>query len=114
MCSSVQQIYHEYDELIRSLNLIYVRIQNSANLIERVKWKIYWTEVRDTSIMQLNEKVSVAMAENERKSLEQQLLALTLSRIAEGFVRETSYSEKGENSCFSHRLNCPKHVSFKV
>jgi hypothetical protein len=96
----VEQLYHQYHELERSLNCIYDRIQTSPTLIERVHWKLCWMEVRNSCILQLTEKISAHMARNECNQLEQELLRLTLYRIDEGFVREASISEKGCNSFF--------------
>jgi hypothetical protein len=104
MRSKVQRLYHEYGELVRSLDAIYAKIQASFTLIERVHWKIHWMEVRDTCILQLNEKISALVTRNECNAMEKELLSITLSRIEEGFVKETSYSEKSSDSLFSYGL----------
>lgn len=110
----VEQLYRQYHELERSLNCIYDRIQTSPTLIERVHWKLRWMEVRDSCILQLNEKISAQLDRIECKQMEQELLHLTLYRIDEGFVRETSISEKGCNSLFSKDIQTPKRVQFDL
>jgi hypothetical protein len=98
MRSAILQLYQEYSDLIRLLNGIYYKIQNSFNLIQRVRWKIHWEEIRDSCVLRLGEDVANLMRLNECSHEERQLLSLTLNRIDEGFVRESSYSEKDHDS----------------
>ena len=106
MRNSVQQLDREWDRLVRLLNIIYDFIQNSSTLIERVRWKIHWNGVRDTYVQHLIEQVAVLRASNECDILRDELLDVTLTRVSEGFVRETSHSERGDSS-FSRGICSP-------
>ena len=114
MRNSVQQLYHEWDILVRLLDIIHDLIQNSYTLIERVRWKIHWTNVRDTYVQHLIEQVSVLLVSNECDELRCELLDVTLTMVSEGFVRETSHSERGDSSFSrgpsSRDLSSPSHL----
>lgn len=101
MRSEVTQLWCEYEEMRRTLNHIYDEIQTRCTLLERVRLKIKWVEVRDICIVRLNEKISLLLDEIEAQKQQEQLMDLTRAMITCGFVRETSLSEKGEHSLFA-------------
>jgi len=122
----VCHLYREKDDLVQRLNDIYYTIENTDPLIDRVKLKLQWFREKETSIERIEKHIAnlqrllkeprlPEMCDQNRKftdvsplngqpnqRLNKQLLELTLSAIEEGFVRETSYSEKGE---FYHPFN---------
>lgn len=114
-------------DLISRLNDIQDTINNTDPLIERVRLKILWTYEKDTNIIRiqkhvlclqsliwevdslesckscpLNWRIREVFPTKEQlvETLNKQLLEVTLSVLASGFVCESSFSEKG-----SHRYS---------
>jgi hypothetical protein len=107
----ITRLYEEKSYLDVRLDVIHARIKSAASLLDRVRLKIEWIEERDTGVERLTQMVSnllfingseindVDTAEIER--LNAQLYATTMTNLAAGFIRESSFSEKGHTRWFS-------------
>jgi hypothetical protein len=117
--SLVCHLYQEKNDLVLRLNNICETIENTDPLIERVRLKIQWMYEKETSIKRIEKHIRCIkrLIEEPRlpemghlswgytetgkfnreltAKLNKQLLALTLSAIEEGCVRESSFSERG-------------------
>jgi hypothetical protein len=102
MSTTVQDLFQEMTDMIPHLDAICRRVEAAPSLLDKVRLKIEWMEVKTNFVQQLQDKISHLQnhldKENrayETNGQQRQLYHLTLQMISENFVRESSVSEKG-------------------
>jgi len=131
---SIEDVVGQMTEMIDHLNSIHGRIQVAGSLLDRVRLKLEWMDVKDHQVERLQKRVSSLIAgfnsENafyghtepvvhdtcdtyhrDRNNdpstmlLNRELFTLVLKRIEENYVCESSESEHGLTSWLIARLD---------
>jgi peptidoglycan hydrolase CwlO-like protein len=97
--SIVEGLFQEMTDMISHLDVISRRVEAAPTLLDKVRLKIEWMEVKTNFVQHLQDKISHLQnhldEENrlhEIKRQQGQLYRLTLQMISENFVRESSSS----------------------